>query len=102
MLAAPSKALYSVAMQGIKTLDSETSSIRSEDRSIHSSSNSIIKKSISTGGFAMEKTQSDGSSASRNMTHENSEQYKQLKQGLGAKGLGRVIRTTIEGIAMQT
>jgi hypothetical protein len=97
MLAAPSKALYAVAVKGIKGCDADTSSIRS-DGSGRSSIKSA-KQSLAQGGTSMEKTHSDQSSGSRpHATHVDSMEYKQLKRGFGAKGLGRVLRTVGEGI----
>jgi hypothetical protein len=122
MLAAPSKALYNAAIRSIKSIDiADAASIRS-DRSLRSldlSRESTLKDSKTTElkttesktkeskmkkskthpmSVPMEKTQSEQSSMSGSGTTNGSSELHALKRGLGPKGLGKILRTTIEGM----
>jgi hypothetical protein len=102
MLAAPSKALYAVAVRKNKSPDTETSSIFS-DRSADSDSGlRSIKKSVLrslSGGTSMKKTNSDQSDQSITpplFHHTDSMEYVKLKKDMG-KGFGKVLKATAEG-----
>jgi len=115
MLAAPSKALYGIAVRGYKATDgetmkvteTETSSLKSEKSSeivpVASPESSIsggskAKRSFlrGIGGSSMKRTRSDGSSASIPHRAESME-YQTFKEDVGSKGLGRVLKASIEG-----
>jgi hypothetical protein len=104
MLAAPPKAIYAAAVKTIKSADPETSSVRSNAGSTHgpirSVHTSVKKLMFSAGGSAMEKSRSEQSSLSQHshFQREDSGEYESLKQELGQKGLGRILRTIGEGI----
>jgi hypothetical protein len=98
MLAAPSVALYNVAVKSIKSHDLETSSVRSSGsldlpRAQTMMTTGSPAPSRAPTSVPMEKTQSDHSSRSSGSS-------KGLKKTVGAKGLGRIVRTTLEGISL--
>ena len=104
MLAAPSKALYSIAVKHHKTMDAETMSIQS-DKSAKFPRDSV-KKSVLyniSGGVSMRKSQSDQSSIAAPSfvvpPFERADTIdRQLKRDLGPNGIGRVLKATVEGI----
>jgi hypothetical protein len=108
MLAAPSKALYAVAVNYRKPSDGETSSVKSGGSSSRKSNDSVekfdpqpIRKSAlqAYGGIAMQKTQSDqsGSTIASHVNRATTIDY-QLKKDLGPKGLGRILKAAAEGM----
>ena len=98
MLAAPSKALYSVAVKHHKTMDVETMSIQSNTS--YEFRPDAVKKSVLgsiSGGVSMQKSQSDQSSfVAPPFEHANTIDTR-LKRDLGSKGIGRVLKATVEG-----
>jgi len=110
MLAAPSKALYAAAMKKAKTFDSETSSIRSvgsfdSARDFKRSKKSILRSfaSADSGSVPMQKTLSDQSVPSRTSSRTPprsitpSIDQENERKDYGQKGLGKVIKSTLEG-----
>ena len=99
MLAAPSKALYAVAVKNRRIPDGETSSINS-DKSLDFDPQPIRKTVLGniSGGTAMEKTQSDQGGSTITPHVDRSETiHHRLKKDLGSKGLGRILKATVEG-----
>jgi len=117
MLAAPSKALYGIAVRGYKATDgdttkgteTETSSIRSDKsneiipvESPHSGSTerSKTRKTFLRdiyGSTSMKRTRSDGSSSVPPVRRAESMEYQTFKEDVGSKGLGRVLKASVEG-----
>jgi hypothetical protein len=95
MLAAPPKALYTAAIRTHKGSDSETSSIISTETPGNSPQKSARRKFL--GATEMKRSQSDQSDLSSQSRHSESMEYHQFKKDLGSKGLGRVVKATIDG-----
>ena len=103
MLAAPSKALYSVAVKHRKAMDVETMSIQSS-KSAEFLPDSVKKSALRniSGGVTMQKSRSDQSSpvapsfVAPPFERANTIDTR-LKRDLGSKGLGRVLKATVEG-----
>lgn len=106
VIAAPPKALYSAAVKKIGTINVEAESSRPK-ASIdlpHVSQGKLVKKSIlrnMSGGTRMQRARSDPSLAGSRSDNTNSMELKQLKQDLGKKGIGRVLKASIEGLCCQ-
>jgi hypothetical protein len=114
MLAAPSKALYGIAVRGYKATDGDTTKgTETETSSIVSDKSGEIvpvesPSSTTTGGskarksflrgIGMKRTQSDQSSSTISQANRaESMEYHDFKENVGAKGLGRVLKASIEG-----
>jgi len=119
MLAAPTKVLYGVAVRGYKGTDgdittkgteAETSSIVSdksneitpiESPKSGSTDGSQIKKKFLRGIYgstSMKRTQSDQSSGTISHVHRaESMEYQTFKEDVGSKGLGRILKASVEG-----
>jgi len=104
MLAAPSKALYSIAVKHRKTMDADTMSIQS-NKSAEFPRDPVRKSVLRnvSGGVSMQKSQSDQSSfaapsfVAPPFEHAGTIDTR-LKRDLGSKGIGRVLKATVEGI----
>lgn len=97
MLAAPSKALYSVAVKHRKTTHVETMSIQS--KKLDEFPLDPVKRPVlhNISGVSMRRSQSDHSSfVAPPFEHANTIDAR-LKRDLGSKGLGRVLKSTVEG-----
>jgi hypothetical protein len=98
MLTAPSKALYSVAVKHRKTTDVETMSVQS--KKLDEFPLDPVKRPVLhniLGGVSMQRSQSDHSSfVAPPFEHANTIDAR-LKRDLGSKGLGRVLKSTVEG-----
>lgn len=114
MLAAPSKALYGIALRSHKGTESvtetETSSIGSDKSneitpvespySGSSTEGSKVRKTFLRGVYgstSMKRTRSDGSSSIPPVHRAESVEYQTFKEDVGSKGLGRVLKASIEG-----
>lgn len=113
MLAAPSKALYGIALRSHKGTESvtetEASSIKSdksneitpvESPRSGSTEGSKVRKTFLRGiygGTSMKRTRSDGSSSIPPVHRAESVEYQTFKEDVGSKGLGRVLKASIEG-----
>jgi len=96
MLAAPPKALYTAALRTHKGSDSETSSIASTEISDKSPERSPRRKFLRA--TEMKRSNSDQSDLSSQSRRLESTEYQQFKKDLGSKGIGRVVKATIDGI----
>jgi len=97
MLAAPPKALYTAALRTQKKgSDSETSSIASTEISDKSPERSPRRKFLRA--TEMKRSNSDQSDLSSQSRRLESMEYQQFKKDLGSKGIGRVVKATIDGI----
>ena len=94
VLAAPPKALYTAASKRGKATDSDTSSIFSTK-----SGDSARKTAFQnlSGGTEMRVTLSDPSDMTSHSHRTDSMRTSQFKEDVGSKGLGRVIKSTIDG-----
>ena len=118
MIAAPSKALYGLAVRNYKVTDTEStnpnetelSSLKSDKFSerasidspaSRSTEGSKVRKSFLRsmyGSTSMNRTQSDQSlSTNAQVRRAESIEYQTFKKDVGAKGLGRVVKASVEG-----
>jgi hypothetical protein len=96
MLAAPPRALYTVALRNRKGSDSETSSIHSTETPERSPKRLIRRKFL--GASEMRRSNSDQSDLSSRYRRSESIEYQHFKEEVGSKGLGRVVKATIDGL----
>jgi hypothetical protein len=97
MLAAPSKALYAVAVQKRKGADGETSSIASGKSAEFDSQ--PIRKGFLRKATSMQRSLSDQSSGSSidPLSKRSETIQRQFNKDVGSKGIGRILKATVEG-----